>query len=114
MAGRKVYDLNRLRKTYPLRRKRPAYSVVDSSYNETAIIECNSVTTFPITYDFNNTYSSIPVCIASAQGSNFDGIKTNVFITNLSTASVSLNISAKIPAGKTVKIHLQVYADQGA
>ena len=114
MSGRKVYDLNRLKKTYPLRRRRPEYSVIDSSYNETAIIHCNSTTTFPITYNFNNTYSSVPVCIASAQGFNFNGIKTSVFITNLSTASVSLDIAAKIPAGKTVKIHLHVYADQGA
>ena len=109
MPGRKVYDLNRLRKTYPLRRKRPAYSVVDSSYNETAIIECNSTTTFPITYNFNNSYSSIPVCIASVEN-----IKTSVFITSLSVSSVSLNIASKIPAGQTLKIHLQVYADQGA
>lgn len=109
MAGRKVYDLNRLRKTYPLRRKRPAYSVVDSSYNETAIIECNSVTTFPITYTFNNTYSSIPVCIAS-----IENIKSNVFITSLTVSEVSINISGKIPENTNVKIHLQVYADQGA
>ena len=109
MAGRKVYDLNRLKKTYPLRRRRPAYSVVDSSHNETAIIQCNSVTTFPITYDFNNTYSRIPVCIASVEN-----MKTSVFITNLSVSSVSLNIASKIPEGKDLKIHLQVYADQGA
>tara|TARA_B100001094_G_C18095591_1_gene752839 strand:+ start:446 stop:775 length:330 start_codon:yes stop_codon:yes gene_type:complete len=109
MAGRKVYDLNRLKKTYPLRRRRPAYSVVDSSYNETATIECNSVTTFPITYTFNNTYSSIPVCIASVEN-----LKTSVFITNLSVTTVSLNIASRIPENTNIKIHLQVYADQGA
>jgi len=108
MAGRKVYDLNRLRKTYPLRRKRPAYSVVDSSYSENVVLECNSSTIFPVTYNFDNTYSSIPVCIASIE--NF---KTNIFITNLSTTSVSLNIGGRIPAGTTVKIHLQVYSNQG-
>lgn len=108
MAGRKVYDLNRLRKTYPLRRKRPSYAVVDSSYNENAVIECDSDTVFPVSYSFDNTYSSIPVCIASIE--NF---KTNVFITSLDTSSVSLNIGGRIPEGTIVKIHLQVYSNQG-
>ena len=108
MPGSKLYDLKRLRKTYPLRRSRPEYAQLDNSLSESAVIACDSSTSFPVTYTFTNTYSQPPVCVATVED-----LRMNVFLNTVTSEQVTLRISSRIPAGQTIKIHLQVYSDQG-
>lgn len=109
MSGSRLYDLRRLRKTYPLRRARPKYAQIDSSLSESAIIECDSNTSFPVTYAFTNTYSEPPVCVATVED-----LRMNVFLNLVTTEEVTLRVSSRIPAGQIIKIHLQIYSDQGS
>ena len=105
--SRKVYDLNRLRKTYPLRRKRPNYAVVDDSLMENIIIEINDNNLFPYIYNFKNTYTAAPVCIVSVENS-----RTNVLIKSVSVSQIVLDITGRIPSGQTIKVNLQVFKDK--
>jgi len=108
MPGSKLYDLNRLRKTYPLRRSKPIYAQIDDTLSGSAIIQCDSNTNFPVTYTFTNTYSEPPVCVATVED-----LRMNVFLNSVTSEAVTLRISSRIPADQTIKIHLQVYSDQG-
>jgi hypothetical protein len=105
--SRKIYDLSRLRKTYPLRRRRPVYAEVDDSHMESIILSVSENTAFPYTYTFENTFTAIPVCIATAQSQN-----VNVFISALTTTNVTINISGMIPPNEDVKIHLQIFRNK--
>lgn len=105
--SRKVYDLNRLRKTYPLRRKRPDYATIDDSLMENIIIEVGDNNLFPYAYNFTNTYTGVPVCIVSIENS-----RTNIFIKSVNTTSVVLDITGRIPSGQTIKINLQVFKNK--
>ena len=73
--SRKIYDLSRLRKTYPLRRKRPVYASIDDSHMESVVLLITENTSLPYTYTFENQFTGIPVCIATAENQN-----VNVFI----------------------------------
>lgn len=105
--SRKIYDLSRLRKTYPLRRRRPVYAEVDDSHMESIILSVSENTAFPYIYTFENTFTAIPVCIATAQSQN-----VNVFISALTTTNVTINISGMIPPNEDVKIHLQIFRNK--
>lgn len=105
--SRKIYDLSRLRKTYPLRRRRPVYAEVDDSHMESIVLSVSENTAFPYTYTFENVFTAIPVCIATAQSQN-----VNVFISALTTANVTINISGMIPTNEDVKIHLQIFRNK--
>jgi len=96
----KKYDLNRMRKTYPLIRRKPVYAVLDDSQVETAIIDISDG--LPKTYSFINEYFSIPVCVATAEDEN-----VNVFITSINTQNVTIEISAEPP--ENCFIHLQIF-----
>ena len=105
--SRKVYDLNRLRKTYPLRRKRPNYAVIDDSLTENIILSFDNTSNFPYTYTFENQYQSVPVCIATAEN-----VKVNVFIKTITVNQVELDISGRVPGDQSLKIHLQIFRNQ--
>ena len=105
--SRKIYDLSRLRKTYPLRRRRPVYAEIDDSHMESIVLSVSENTAFPYTYTFENTFTAIPVCIATAQSQN-----VNVFISALTTTNVTINISGMIPPNEDVKIHLQIFRNK--
>jgi hypothetical protein len=96
----KKYDLNRMKKTYPLIRRKPVYAIIDDSQIETALIDISDGE--PKTYTFQNEYLTIPVCIATPQDEN-----VNVFITNITLTSVTLNISDNPP--EQCFINLQVF-----
>ena len=53
--SRKIYDLSRLRKTYPLRRRRPVYASIDDSHMESVVLHITENTALPVTYTFENT-----------------------------------------------------------
>ena len=59
----KKYDLNRMRKTYPLIRKKPRFASLEETSVETAIIDISDG--LPKKYTFQNTYLTIPVCVAA-------------------------------------------------
>ena len=105
--SRKIYDLSRLRKTYPLRRKRPVYASIDDSHMESIIILVTENTALPVTYTFENQFTAIPVCVATCENKNF-----NVFISSLTTTNVTLSVSGQIPPSEELKIHLQVFRDK--
>lgn len=98
--AQKKYDLNRMRKTYPLIRRRPVYAVLDDSNVETAIIDISDG--LPKTYTFVNEFFSIPVCVATSEDEN-----VNVYITSVSMTQVTIEISG-IPQNQCL-IHLQVF-----
>lgn len=96
----KVYDLNRMKKTYPLIRKIPRLAKIDDSQIESVLIDMSDG--LPKTYTFSNTYYTVPVCIATSEQEN-----VNVFITNVTLTTVTLEISAEPES--TCKIHLQIF-----
>ena len=98
----KIYDLNRMRKTYPLIRKRPRLAKLDDSQIETATIDISDG--LPKTYIFANVYSSIPICIATPEREN-----VNAFITSIDINKVVIEISADPP--DPCYVHLQIFRD---
>ena len=104
--SRKIYDLSRLRKTYPLRRRRPVYASIDDSHIESVVLHITENTALPVTYTFENQYTAIPVCIATAQSQN-----VNVFISALTTQDVTLQVSG-MDNGEDLKINLQIFRDK--
>ena len=103
----KIYDLSRLRKTYPLRRRRPVYAAIDDSHMESIVLVFTENTALPYTYTFENQYTGIPVCIATAQTQN-----VNVYISSLTTSNVTLEVSGEIPPSEELRVHLQVFRDK--
>lgn len=103
----KLYDANRLRKNYPLIRVKPVYKQLvgeNESINgtgidvEVAVVEFDD--TYFGTYQFLNTYTSIPVIGLTPEDEN-----VNVFITSLTTQSLTIESSNNF----TGKVHIQVY-----
>lgn len=98
----KIYDLNRIRKTYPLIRVKPIFSSNLSSENaiqvETAILDYNN--SFENTYIFENDYDQIPVIAATPENEN-----VNIFITSLTIDSVTIQSSSPF----TGRVHVQVF-----
>lgn len=95
----KVYDLNRMRKTYPLIRKKPRYATLETTQTESAIIDISDG--LPKTYTFENSYDEVPVCIASSEQSN-----VNVFISSITLTHVVIEVSEDPPG--VCLVHLLV------
>jgi hypothetical protein len=104
--SKKVYDLTRIRKTYPLRRKRPVYAVIDDSSIENVNIEITDNSQLPFTYTFENQYTTLPVCIATVQNK-----QTNINITSKTITDVTLDISGRLDTGESIIINLQIFKD---
>lgn len=84
----KKYDLNRMRKTYPLIKKKPKYAKVDNSMIETARIDISDG--LPKTYTFINEYFSAPICVVTPENDN-----VNAFISSVNQTSVTIEVSAQ-------------------
>ena len=101
------YDLNRFKKVYPLLRVKPIYDEItmltgDSGIDvELAIL--NYQNEFTKSYSFVKSYTSIPIIAATPEDEN-----VNVFITSLTTTSVTIESSSEF----TGKVHLQIYKDE--
>ena len=97
------YDLNRFKKVYPLIRTKPQFldfTVVEGLDAETTIL--NYTSSHAQTYNFVRTYITIPTVSATPEDEN-----VNVYITSLSTTSVTIESSAPF----TGKVHLQILKD---
>lgn len=95
------YDLNRFKRVYPLIRTKPVYdeiSMLGGIQTETTILIYNN--TFEETYNFLEQYDEIPVVSATPEDEN-----VNVFITNLTTTSVTIQSSSPFVG----KVHLQIF-----
>ena len=104
MSTRKIYDLNRYRKTYPLIRRKPVFAELDLRIIETAIIEY-SAGEYSKTYTFDKAgaYIESPICIATAENENL-----NAYIVSVDRRQVTIEISAPAPAEPKVFVHLQI------
>jgi len=97
------YDLNRFKKVYPLIRTKPQileFAVVEGLDAETTIL--NYTNSHAQTYNFVKTYITIPTVSATPEDEN-----VNVYITSLTTTSVTIESSAPF----TGKVHLQILKD---
>ena len=98
-------DINRFRKVYPYLRRRPVYSFVS---NEEFVVEVGKLSfsnSSSETYTFAETYNSAPTVTAIAVDSEDSGAaNVNVFITSLSTTSVTLESSDAF----TGQVHFQI------
>jgi hypothetical protein len=103
----KLYDANRLRKSYPLIRVKPVYKQYLTNFqigNQDGInVEVNVVNfnnSFQESFDFNENYSGIPIIALTPEEEN-----VNVFITSLTNTSVVIESSNSF----TGKVHIQVF-----
>ena len=98
------YDLNRYKKVYPLIRTKPVYdelNMIGQGASEVTILDFNN--SHEETYTFTETYTQIPVIAATPADDN-----VNVFITSLTTTSVTIEASANF----TGKVHVQVFTNE--
>lgn len=96
-------DANRVRYTYPLLRRAPVYGKIaagGASTVEVATINFSNAETGTYTFKDSAFYTSIPVCVISPEDEN-----VNVFITSLTTVSVTVGSSAPF----TGKVHVHIY-----
>ena len=94
----KRYDANRRRKTYPFIRRVPVYKYEGDNQ---VIIETASVTfsaTDEVTHTFTESFTAAPVVTLTAKSDN-----VNVYISVVSTTSVTINASATFTG--TVEMH---------
>tara|TARA_B100001057_G_scaffold419021_1_gene438606 strand:- start:3162 stop:3485 length:324 start_codon:yes stop_codon:yes gene_type:complete len=97
------YDLNRFKKIYPLVRVKPVFqdfTVVDGLDAETVILDY--VNTHAQTYFFIKNYVTIPTISATPEDEN-----VNVYITSLTTNSVTIESSSSF----TGSVHVQILKD---
>jgi hypothetical protein len=99
----KIYDANRLRKTYPLLRVKPRlqdFTVIEGLDAETVILDY--VGTHTQTYFFTKNYTSIPTISATPEDEN-----VNLYITSLTTDKVTIESSSSF----TGSVHVQILKD---
>ena len=87
-------DLNRFRKVYPYLRRRPIYGFVS---NKELLVEVGELTfsdSSSETYTFIEYYASTPTITAvSFDSEGNDAANVNVFISSISTTSVTIKTS---------------------
>jgi len=105
----KVYDANRLRKSYPLIRVKPVYKqylTIEQAESalgvDVEVATINFSNSFQESYTFQKDYSEIPVIGLTVEDEN-----VNIFITSLTTESLIIESSSEF----TGKVHIQVYEE---
>tara|TARA_B000000557_G_C20802245_1_gene456112 strand:+ start:588 stop:917 length:330 start_codon:yes stop_codon:yes gene_type:complete len=102
MSTRKIYDLNRYRKTYPLIRRVPRFADLDLKVIETVKLEY-SEGEYSKSYTFKKLYVESPICVATAENENL-----NAYIVSVDRGHVTVEISAPAPEDPKVFVHLQI------
>lgn len=100
--SRKIYDLNRFRKTYPLIRRKPVFADLDLKIIETTKIRYFEGE-YSKTYTFKKLYVESPICVATAENENI-----NAYIVSVDRGQVTIEISAPAPLSPEVFVHLQI------
>ena len=99
---KKIYDLNRQKKTYPLFRTRPVYAQLDTQVIES--IKLRFVENqFSKRYDFQKVFSEAPICVASPENEN-----VNAYIASITKDHVIVEISETAEAIPEIYVHLQI------
>ena len=90
----KTRDRNRFRKVYPYVRRRPSYELVS---DKEVVIEIDKITftdTNTVTHTFSETFDSVPAITAiSVDASANNTANVNVFVSSVTTATVTFNTS---------------------
>lgn len=108
----KFYDANRVKKSYPLYRRKPLETSITNSNAagsqvEVAKIQFNNESSK--TYQFLETYTVIPVCVITPEESDVnENVNVNVFITSLTTTSITIESSSDF----TGLVNLQVFENE--
>tara|TARA_Y100000310_G_scaffold287799_1_gene312927 strand:- start:369 stop:695 length:327 start_codon:yes stop_codon:yes gene_type:complete len=100
--SRKIYDLNRFRKVYPLIRKKPVFVDLDSKVIETVKLQYDEGE-YSKSYTFKKLYAESPICVATAENENL-----NAYIVSVDQGQVTVEIASPAPASPTVFVHLQI------
>jgi len=100
--SKRIYDLNRMRKTYPLIRRKPRLAELDLKIIETVKLKYNEGE-HSKTYSFKKLYIESPICVATAENENL-----NAYIVSVSRGEVTVEISAPALASPEVFVHLQI------
>lgn len=102
MSTRKIYDLNRYRKTYPLIRRKPVFADLDLKVIETVRLKYNEGE-YSKAYTFKKVYIESPICVATAENENL-----NAYIVNVDRGHVVVEISAPATLSPEIFVHLQI------
>ena len=100
--SRKIYDLNRFRKTYPLIRRKPVFADLDLKIIETVKLQYLPGE-FSKSYTFKKIYTESPICVATPENENL-----NAYIVSVDRQQVTVEISAPAPQSPDVFVHLQI------
>jgi len=92
------YDANRRRKTYPFIRRVPVYAQDGGGQVTYEAASVSFSATDEVTHNFTTVFTSAPKVTATAKNDN-----VNVYISSVSTTSVTINASAAFTG--TVEIH---------
>lgn len=104
MANSIRFDLNRMRKTYPLIRRKPRFEELGKvSGVELAHINFNNSSSE--SYVFTKSYSVLPVCVVTPEDDD-----VNVYISSLSLLSITVDSSYPF----TGKVHIHIYDNIGS
>jgi len=103
----KKRDRNRHRKQYPYLRRKPKFEYVsdnDATFEVGAVSFSN---TDSGTYNFQSTYTSVPVVTAvSVDSEGNNGADVNIYVSAISTSSVTFSSSASF----TGEVHFHIFA----
>lgn len=100
--SRKIYDLNRFRKTYPLIRRKPVFADMDLKVIETVKLQY-AEGEYSKSYTFKKLYVESPICVATAENENL-----NAYIISVNQGQVTVEISAPATSNPIVYVHLQI------
>ena len=97
-------NLNRFRKVYPYIRRSPKYVLMTDKQTIIEVAKLSFSNQNSVTYSFKESFPSIPyVTVSSVDSFGNDSADVNVFITSLSTATVTVETSQAF----TGTVHLQ-------
>ena len=99
---KKIYDLNRQKKTYPIFRTKPVYAETDTQVIESIKIRFLENQSSK-RYDFQKSFSEAPICVASAENEN-----VNAYIASITKNYVVVEISEFAENLPEVYVHLQI------
>ena len=98
--SRKIYDINRFRKTYPLIRRKPVFADMDLKVIETVKLAYTEGE-YSKSDTFKKLYAESPICVATVESGNL-----NAYIVSVDQGQVTVELSAS--ASSSIFVHLQI------
>ena len=100
---KRVYDLNRYKKTYPLIRRKPVYVELDDKVSEVSVLTFTAGQDEKV-FTFQRQYIEVPICTVTVEGNT----STTARISSINTNSVTVSISVPPRVNNTISVHLQI------